>query len=58
MTNGLYILGDRRITQGIEEHWDEILLNPDWMDDDGDGAYTNAVMLASLRANLSMLNGQ
>ena len=56
-TNGLYILGDPRITEVIEKHRDEILLNPDWMDDDSDVAYTNAVMLAPLPANLSMLNG-
>ena len=26
--------GYHRITQGTEKHKDEILLNPDWMDDD------------------------
>ena len=55
-TNGLYILGDPRITEVIEKHRDEILLNPDWMDD-SDVAYTNAVMLAPFPAHLSMLNG-
>ena len=30
-TNGLYIVGDPRIAQVIEEHKDDILLNPEWM---------------------------
>ena len=56
-TNGLYVLGDPRITQVIEKHKDEILLNPDWMDDDQDISHTTAVMLAPLPGELSILNG-
>ena len=57
ITNGLYILGDPRITKVIEDHQDEILLNPDWMDGDGDNSYTESVKLAPLPAQLSILNG-
>ena len=56
-TNGLYVLGDPRITQVVEKHKDEILLNPDWMDDDQDISHTTAVMLAPLPGELSILNG-
>ena len=56
-TNGLYVLGDPRITQVIEEHKDEILMNPDWMDDDQETSHTTAMILAPLPAKLSILNG-
>ena len=56
-TNTLYIVGDPRIIQVIEEHKDEILLNPEWMEDDTDTSYTAKVMLPPLPAELSMLNG-
>ena len=55
-TNGLYVLGDPRITQVTEKHKDEILLNPDWMDDQ-DISHSTAVMLAPLPGELSILNG-
>jgi len=29
-TNGLYVFGDERISKVVQEHKDEILLNPDW----------------------------
>ena len=56
-TNGLYIVGDPRITQMIEEHKDEILLNPEWIEDDKENPYTAKVMLPPLPAQPSMLNG-
>ena len=56
-TNGLYVLGDPRITQVIEKHRDEVLLNPEWMDDDHDISHTTTVMLAPLPGKLSILNG-
>jgi hypothetical protein len=54
-TNGLYVLGDSRITQVIDKYRDEILMNPDWVEEDV--LYTTTVMLAPLPAKLSMLNG-
>ena len=56
-TNGLYLIGDPRITQVIDKYKDEILMNPDWMDDDNGIAYTSTVLLPPLPAQLSMLNG-
>ena len=56
-TNVIYIVGDPRITKVIEEHKDEILLNPEWMEDDAETSYTAKVMLPLLPAELSMLNG-
>ena len=50
------MLGDSRITQVIEKYRDEILMNPDWMEEE-DALYTTTVMLAPLPAKLSMLNG-
>ena len=38
-------------------HRDEILLNPDWMDADGDVTYTKTVTLAPLPGQLFILNG-
>ena len=56
-TSDLYVLGDPRITQVIEEYQEEILMNPDWMDDEEDISHATKVMLAPLPAKLSMLNG-
>ena len=56
-TNGFYIVGDPRIAQVIEEHKDDILLNPEWMEDHTEISYTAKVMLPPLPAQLSMLNG-
>ena len=46
--NGLYIIGDRRITQVIEKYKDEILLNPDWMEEDEGNLHQAAVILPPL----------
>ena len=56
-TNGFYIVGDPRIAQVIEEYKDDILLNPEWMEDHTEISYTAKVMLPPLPAQLSMLNG-
>ena len=55
--NSLYILGDPRNTQVIEKHKDEILLNPNWMDDDQGILHTTVVMLAPLPGKLPILIG-
>ena len=56
-TNGLYVVGDPRIAHIIDKYRDEILMNPDWMDDENNVKYTNTVLLPPLPAQLSMLNG-
>ena len=51
-TKDIYVLGDSRITQVTEKYRDEILMNPDSMEEDA--LYTTTVMLAPLPAKLSM----
>ena len=53
-TNGLCIIGDRQITQVIEKHKDEILLNPDWMEEDEGSLHQ--VILPPLPDKLDHLN--
>ena len=50
-TNGLYVIGDTRIAKVVEEHKDEILLNPELMDEDEDISHTAIAMLLLYHAS-------
>ena len=45
------VVGDPRIAH---KYRDEILMNPDWMDDDDNVTYTSTVLLPPLPAQLSL----
>ena len=54
-TNGLYVFEDQRITKVIEDHKDDVLLNPDWMKDEVGSSST--ILLPPLPDTLQFLNG-
>ena len=56
-TNGLYVFGDQRINKVIEDHKDDVLLNPDWMKDEDEVGSLNTILLPPLPDTLQFLNG-
>jgi len=54
-TNGLYVFGDERISKVVEEHKDEILLDPDWAKEEMESSSKN--LLPPLPDSLYSLNG-
>lgn len=55
-TNGLYVLGDERITKVIEKYKDEILLDPEWMEEVEDAPQQPLVILPPLPGKVEQLN--
>ena len=64
-TNGLFLFEDSRITDVIEAHKEEILLNPDWSEPEagtecgssGSSGASHAMILPPLPGPLNQLNG-
>ena len=54
-TNGLYVFGDERISKVVQEHKDEILLNPDWTKEEMESS--SKVILPPLPDSLYSMNG-
>lgn len=54
-TNGLYVFGDDRISKVVQEHKDEILLNPDWTKEEMESS--SKAILPPLPDSLYSMNG-
>ena len=54
-TNGLYVFGDERISKVVQEHKDEILLNPDWTKEEMESS--SKAILPPLPNSLYSMNG-
>jgi len=51
-TNGLYVFGDGRISKVVQEHKDEILLDPDWTKEDMESSSKVLLPLCQIYYNL------
>ena len=52
----LYVFGDQRITKVIEDHKDDVLLNPDWMKDEDEVQILYCCLLCQTHCNALMVS--